>query len=174
MPTSTLSSFLLALLLAVPCASSWAASFLYQVPAKGLLSAAPAAPAAGAGGGIEFLHNGAVITALPLMPGTEVTLTIRNASLASVSGFLTQSVDGFVRADMTRTTCSQNAAGTTPLVLAPGASCQFVLMEPAGSPQQRPDDLFYLHDVAYAPLSAPLALPGRTVTPDPGGDIDPI
>lgn len=173
MPTFYFASLALAALLSLSSAAAGAASFTYRVAAKGLLAPAPASETGSAGGGVVFLRNGTPISELHLVAGQEATLVIRNSSSVTVSGFLLQSAGGFVRADMTRTTCSQSVDSSVPLVLAPGASCQFVLMEPDDHSNLRPDDVFYLRSATNEPISAMLALPGMSADPVGGGGLPP-
>jgi len=127
---------------------------------------------------VIFLRNGVPISELYLRPGTEAQLTIKNNSDVPVTGYLGSSEQWYVRADMTRSTCSQNPEGTTPLMLAPGASCTFYLVEPLKHSHIRPADAFYLRSATYERIPTTLVIPSLELTGEydghpmpPPGDV---
>lgn len=194
----------LALLAALGCVSleSFAATYQYRVLNKGV-KASPGGVGSGAttGGGastggtgtgdtggtggtsgtpvyatsgVQWLYQGNVVTDHVLYTnGTEYTMTLRNSSTNELRGWLMNPAGGQAVVDMTRSTCGQTAS--IPTILAPGASCNFILISRVAHWNEHPSDVLQFKSLENNPIPGYLTFPAATTTtPGGGGGAEPI
>lgn len=168
-------------LLAVASAASSAATYEYRMVQKGVRAKGgtalpvgwpsgtpgagttdPTADPAGqqyATSGVQFLLNGAVITELFLDTLDREVITLRNTSSLPLRGWLLTSPGGATYADLAGSTCSQNTSSTVPVLLQPGAECNFTLV--ARATEIRTDDTYVFRSLENTVIPSTLRLIGN-------------
>lgn len=118
--------------------------------------------------GVQYLYQGNVVTFLVLSSsGTEYIMTLRNSSTNELRGWLVNPAGGQAVVDMSRSTCGQTAS--TPTVLAPGASCTFILISRVYNQFLHPGDVLEFRSLQNAPIPGYLTIAPAVANPAGGG-----